>query len=357
MNDARDRVVDALLQAHVGESDESMEARYTRTFARLDNDIAQRTRTLPLPSAHVPSVHPANRARALRVARAALILFAATAIFFLFPLQTNASTLLDAVLSSERAASVSTTDRRYEVEVVVNAPPHAQTDATGTITLHGNWDMRGDESRLDLFGSPAGTLTRVDAHDGAWEIGPDVVSRRVDVRAIWPRWIKDPSGDASQGDVAVEQMDHLLGLVKRSYVVAFARGSEESPAQLRSALHLVASRTEAVRGPEFIDLWIDTDRNVVLEARLVWNDVSLQGVALPGDRAADAHQGRREPPRGDRFGPPPPPRAGQAPPRELRPGGEYRSSPGMLPAAPPHELRLKRVSPISFAPDHFEFPG
>jgi hypothetical protein len=127
-------------------------------------------------------------------------------------------------------------------------------------------------------------------------------------------------------------MDELLRLVQRSYDVAFARAGEESPAALRGSLHLVADRRGRVPGPSQIDLWIDTERNVVLEAQLRW---------IPSSPPA----------RGDRpaRGAPQPPR----PPHD----DDYRTAPGALPPIPPRELRLRRIEPIAFPADHFTRPA
>lgn len=307
-SESRDRVVDALLSQHLRETPARMEQRYAEAFAALDAGTT-----------------PA-RGRALRLARAALIALCAGTLLLLLPVETSASTVVANAASGESRSTARDGDRRYEVEVRFLRPaPGGERE----VVLQGSWDLRGDESRLELAIDGLPPLVRADSRDGAWERRGDGPARALESRDLWPRWIED-----RDGRIAVERMDDLLHLVQRAYAVAFARAGSESRAELRGALHIVASRRERAPGPDEIDLWIDTDRDVVLEARLRW------------------HRG----PRGGAGGP------DHAPPhlrpREPRPpiDDDYRAAPGALPPAPPSELRLRRVEPVSFPAGHFTRP-
>jgi hypothetical protein len=318
MSDARDRLMDALLRQHLGEGSPQMEQRYARAFAALD-------------AAEGSPLRNPTRARALRIARAALVVLCAGTMLLLLPVESNAMGVIAGAVSGESRARGADDERRYEVELRFNRPaPGGGRDRE--LVLRGNWDMRGDESRLELRASDGPSLVRVDARDGAWEQREGGAARALESSELWPRWIEDRSGR-----IAVERMDELLRLVQRSYDVAFARAGEESPVALRGSLHLVADRRGRVPGPSQIDLWIDTDRNVVLEAQLRW---------LPS----------QPPARGDR-----PPRGAPPQPQPPRPAPEgdddYRTAPGALPPHPPRELRLRRIEPIAFPADHFTKPA
>jgi hypothetical protein len=111
-------------------------------------------------------------------------------------------------------------------------------------------------------------------------------------------------------------------------------------------MHLVASRRARAPGPDEIDLWVDTDRKVVLEARLRWNRPPRE--LMPPHAARDRMPVDR-----------PPGRPPEGRPPEGRPpiDDDYRAAPGALPPSPPSELRLHRVEPISFPADHFANPA
>ena len=356
MNNARERVIDALLTQHLSEHTESMEARYRASFATLDATTEAGRASHSVSHFKLPS----------RLARAALIALVCSALFLMFPVESSASSVLGAALNAESQAHGSSRDRRYEIVVIVSSPGGPGGRDQATREFRGTWDMRGDESRLDLKLGDRMPTTRADSHAGAWERDARNVIRPLDSREIWPRWIKD--GD---GEVAIEQMDHLLRLVQRSYTVAIARAGDESPKSLRGSMHIIASRAARVIGPEEIDLWIDTDRNVVLEARLVWGGAHPRSGSRDGDRSGapplfreDPSQG---PPRGSpparKSGPPSLPPTQRGPDRNgdsnplVAPGpDEYRAARGMLPPMPPSELRLKRIEPVAFPPDHFTMP-
>jgi hypothetical protein len=111
-------------------------------------------------------------------------------------------------------------------------------------------------------------------------------------------------------------------------------------------MHLVAARRSRVPGPAEIDLWIDTERDVVIEAHLRWNPVP------------HADRPMRAPPRSGPLADGAPDAApfprGSAP---FPPGDDdYRAAPGALPPNPPLELRLRRIEPIAFPADHFRMP-
>ncbi|MFM1822818.1 MAG: hypothetical protein RI967_1084 [Planctomycetota bacterium] len=335
--EARDRVVDALLHAHLApEAVEVREARLARAFASLG---------APAPAApRVPTTVGAIRPT-LRLARAALLVLSTTLLlaFLLVPRETSAAGLLATAASKERLAQTAGGDRRYEIALLVE-PPHDEP-----AWLRGTWDLRGDWSRLDLTahsldGVELGGTTRADGPDGPWERDERGAIRTLGSRQLWPRWIED-----SAGGVAVERMDDLLALVQDAYEVAFARGGDESPARLRGAMHLVATRRAPVRGPDDIELWIDTARGVVLEAHLLWD-------ARPTDprRSAagrrDEREDRHSPPRGA-AGPPP-----RVPPHERAASDEFRPMRGGLPPTPPRILELRRIEPTAFPSDHFDQP-
>ena len=304
--ESRDRVIDALLAQHLVETPARMERRYGDAFATLD-------------AANAPA-----RPRALRLARAALIALCSGTLLLLLPVESSASTVIANAASGESRTAAGDGDRRYEIEVRFNRPaPGGDRE----VVLRGNWDMRGAESRLELTIDGLPSLVRADSADGAWERRGTGDVRTLDSKELWPRWIEE-----RDGRIAVERMDDLLHLVQRAYAVAFARAGDESPAALRGAMHLVASRRDRAPGPDEIDLWIDTERSVVLEARLRWNH---------GPREA-------KPPRPPHDRPPPMPR----PPLD----DDYRAAPGALPPNPPSELRLRRIEPISFPADHFMKP-
>jgi len=311
MSESRDRLIDALLTQHLGETPATRESRFARAFARLDAEQSVSERR-------------DQRGRALRIARAALIALFAGTMLLLMPVESSASTVLANAASRESRASSRADDRRYEVVVRFMRPSPA---GERELTLRGNWDMRGEESRLEIAIDGMPSLIRTDSSAGAWERRGDAPARTLDSRELWPRWIEE-----RDGRVAVERMDDLLHLVQRAYAVAFARAGDESPAALRGAMHLVASRRDRAPGPDEIDLWIDTERSVVLEARLRWNH---------GPRDAKS-------PRPPHDRPPPMPR----PPLD----DDYRAAPGALPPNPPSELRLRRIEPISFPADHFMKP-
>ena len=347
--DARDRLLDALLAQHLGETDARRERRYARTFAALD-------------AATTPA-----RTHALRIARAALVAATVGVLLLLMPVESRASTVLAQVVTRESRERASPSERRYEVVVRLahrqpapprerdgppdprgfrRDPPRAQPrdperDAPREVELRGSWDMRGDESRLELRAVGGPSLIRADSADGAWELREGGVARTLGSSELWPRWIEERSGR-----IAVERMDELLRLVQRSYELAFARAGDESPTYLRGTMHLVAARRSRVPGPAEIDLWIDTERNVVIEAHLRWSPM----------------------PHADRPMHPPPrsgPLADGAPDAAPFPRGSapfppeddgYRAAPGALPPNPPLELRLRRIEPIAFPADHFRMP-
>lgn len=304
--ESRDRVVDALLTQHLAEQPFAMESRYARAFQALDAADSARARST-------------SRRHAFRLARAAMIALFAGVMLVLLPVESSASTVLAAAANAEARARTGSNERRYEVEVCV------QRDRW----LRGNWDMRGTESRLELrpSGGPDAmpSLIRADSADGAWEMREGQPARMLETHELWPRWVEEHNGA-----VAVERMDQLLRLVQRSYEFVVARGGSESPAALRGAMHLLATRRDDARGPDEIDLWIDNERNVVLEARLRWS----------------------HPPRG----PVPPPRGSAPPPPPHGAPNDYRAAPGALPPFPPEELRLHRIEPIVFPADHFTMP-
>ncbi len=311
MNDSRDRVMDSLLTQHLGETPASMESRYARAFAGLD--------ALD-PGAAVPAGRTSSRTRLRRFAQAALIALFLGLSLLLLPFRTNASTVLSHAASSESRSWRDGGERRYEVEVrFMRFTPAGEKE----VTLRGNWDLRGPECRLELASDQGPSLIRADSSDGAWGQRGKGPVRTLETRELWPHWIEDRNGY-----IAFERMDELLHLVQRAYDVAPAQDSEEPPAALRGATHLVASRRDAVAGPDAIDLWIDAARGVVIEAQLNW-----------AKRPAEAKPAR--------------PLRGQPPPPDASPEAEYRMAPGALPAQPPLELRLRRVEPISFPDDHF----
>jgi hypothetical protein len=358
MNEGRDRLIDALLAQHLGESPLRMEQRYARAFAALESPRASAAE----------SRMPARR-RALQWARAALIALAAGTLFLLMPDETRAESVLAQVMSGESRARAAETERRYEVTVVLprRAPGSRERDAE----LTGHWDMRGDESRLELRDGDGPALIRADSIEGAWEMREGGPVDDLETRELWPRWIEE-----RDGRIAVERMDELLGLIQRSYELAFARGGDESPEHLRGALHLVAARRVRARGPNEVDLWIDTERNVVLEARMRWSPEEGASGAPgrgprgmmgggPGPRLGAGPAGGPGGPPGMRPGRPAehdhpaPPRPTRGEGRDRMPpsGGEdYRAVPGALPTFPPVELRLRRIEPISFPVDHFARP-
>jgi hypothetical protein len=214
--DARSRVVDALLRQHLGETPLGMEARYTRAFAGLDADTAARGR--------------ANaRMHAFRWARAALIAACAGVLMILVPAESRAAGDLARAMSNEARTHATGGERRYAVEVL--------TARDGW--LRGQWDMRGAESRLEIALDGMPSRLRVDSSEGAWERNPEGLIRDLEERQLWPRWI-----EGADGSIAVERMDSLLHLVQHAYEVVFARAGNESPAELRGSLHIVAARRE-----------------------------------------------------------------------------------------------------------------
>lgn len=307
-SESRDRVIDALLQQHLGDKPLAMESRYARAFSALDADDAN-------------SVRRETRRSAFRLARAALIVLFAGVMLVLLPVdETSASGALAAAASTEARARTESNERRYEVEVLLHRDP--PRDATRGHRLRGNWDMRGNESRLELTQDDHPAFIRADSAEGAWEMREGRPARPLPSHELWPRWIEEHNGT-----VAVERMDQLLRLVQRSYELVVARAGSESPAALRGAMHLLAVRRDRARGPDEIDLWLDTGRNVVLEARLRWTSTP---------------RGPAQPP----HAPPPPPTHAD----------DYRAAPGALPPGPPAELRLRRIEPIAFPRDHFTMP-
>ncbi len=364
LGEARDRVLDALLVQHLTETTESTEARYQRAFLALDA-----AREAARAATHEPQRHGASvlgttaRARdsALRLSRAALLMFAAVALLMLTPVHSSATMILANTVTGETRALHDTSDRRYAVEVLLRTRESRSAGRAGDdddVWLRGTWDLRGSESRLDLVHEGLATLTRADSIDGAWEKSNDEPARPLDSHELWPRWIEE-----RDGRIAVERMDALLRLVQRDYDAAFARAGSESSVYLRGAMHIVASRRGDVRGPDEIELWIDTQRNVVLEARLRWSNEGPR----PG---SPEREGPRFPPRG---GPPPrglppphgvpplnagpPPHGGRPPDGGPPPDDDYRRARGALPPTPPRELRLRRIEPISFPADHFTMPA
>jgi hypothetical protein len=319
--EARDRVVDALLHAHLApEAAEVRQARLARAFASIEAPATTASR--------VPTTVGAIRPT-LRLARAALLVLSATILlaFLLVPRETSAAGLLATAATKERLAQSAGEDRRYEIALLVE-PPREQP-----AWLRGTWDLRGDWSRLDLSatsidGGDLGGTIRADGPDGPWQRDDHGEVRALESRQLWPRWIEN-----SSGGVAVERMDDLLALVQDAYEVAFARGGDESPAHLRGAMHLVATRRAAVRGPDDIELWIDTARGVVLEAHLVW-----------------------QPPSSSTFRGPPPPGHEARHERAAGPGG-FQPMRGTLPPSPPRVLELRRVEPAAFPADHFDRPA
>ncbi|MDI9402360.1 MAG: hypothetical protein QM516_00675 [Limnohabitans sp.] len=356
MSDHRDHTIDAILSQHLGENGETMEARYARAFAALTpRGAAQESSRETQRALRLLPARGRQTSRLVSFARAALIALAFGALFLFFPTTTNASGILDRVLAAESRVQSSRGDRRYEIEVVLPPLPRRPDEGTrdrrnsneirAEIRLVGTWDLRGDESRLDLTAEGFPTVTRVDATEGAWERRGDGSVRALDERGIWPRWIRDP-----HGEIAVERMDGLLRLVQRSYLVALARAGDESPEHLRGAIHLVASRQGDVIGPTEIDLWIDTTRNVVLEARLAWQPPALRDRGMrEGSRGAFREGTLGEFREGSRGAPP-------APPPPLPPD-DYRPSRGTLPPFPPRELFLRRIEPITFPANHFTMPS
>ena len=355
LDDARDRVLDALLIQHLTESTQSTEARYQRAFIALDaaRDAAREEEgRAPL------SLRTSGRARdsALRLSRAALLMFAAIALLMLTPVHSSATMILAETMTGETRALQNASDRRYEVAVLLQSRDSRNAIDDNDVWLRGTWDLRGRESRLDLGREGFATLTRVDSVDGAWEKPLNENARTLDSNELWPRWIEE-----RDGRIAVERMDALLRLVQRDYDAAFARAGSESSVYLRGAMHIVASRRGDVRGPDEIELWIDTQRNVVLEARLRWSDA--------GPRAGSPTRDARFPPRDgppsrdgspSRGAPPfdagPPPHGGRPPDSGPPPDDDYRRARGALPPSPPRELRLRRIEPISFPADHFTMP-
>lgn len=354
MSESRDRLIDALLHQRFRENADTMDRRCRKAFAELDRARASDRASNAATVARFPA------RRALALARAALIAIAAGILIVLIPAETRAASLLGATLDAEARAARAQDDRRYAIEVLLpvrpdpfgpppapdgagkfRPPPRPSApNAPNAPTLVGTYDIRGSESRLDLTAPGLGTLTRAMSREGAWERDPLGRVRSLDPQSIWPRWIRD-----RRGEVAIERMDELLRLVQRSYVVILARGGAESPPHLRGALHLLAEREADVLGPEAIDLWIDTDRNVVLEARLNWRPPPARR-PLPRPGAAE---GTRRAPRDAAAGP-----AGthDGPDAEMR----YQAAPGALPALPPLELRLRRIDAIAFEASHFSKP-
>lgn len=331
MNEARDRLIDALLVQRLGERESAMEARYARAFAALEPRAARRAPVAP---------------SALRFARAALIALCATLMLVFLPAETGASSVLAGAVGAERQQSA---DRRYEIAVTMRP----RTTDGEPVLLRGTWDLRGTGepgrglSRLELAPEGRGALVRASGPDGAWERRPDGTVRELTERELWPRWIEE-----RDGRVAIERMDELLGLVQRHYAAIAVRAGDESPVELRGSTHIVATRRELAPGPDEIDLWIDGSRGVVLEARLSWK---------PAPRPPFG--ARERPSRGEPSGAigrparvPPPPR-GPRPPAPPPFRDDYRAAPGALPTEPPLELRLRRVEPVAFAADHFARPA
>lgn len=356
---ADDALMDALLAAHF-EPDAAREERIARAFAALDAERDGERDGSHSPRRTIAIIGGNQRRRLLPMARAAMIVLALGALFLLFPYETNASNIIRAALRTESSTKSSSGSRRYEIRVVLPPRADAPRGPVQAPELVGTWDLRGDSARLDLAAGPHGSTTRASSPDGAWERAIDGTVRALDSRVLWPRWIEDPSGE-----VAIERMDALLRLVQRSYLAVAARAGDESPAELRGSMHIVATRAQRALGPDDIELWIDTDRNVVLAARLAWIGAVDPRGGPRGPRGPAP--GDERPPREDRplredhpprEGMPPrgmmqPPPGGQLPP----PMDDYRPARGMLPPIPPRELHLRRIEPIEFAADHFTMPA
>lgn len=318
---SRERLVDALLAQHLRETPSRMELRYAKAFAALD------TATTPVRSA------------AIRVARAALVLATVGLLLLLIPQEPRASATLAQAVAYATRERESPLERRYEISVRMLGRQGRADRARGAlpeIQLHGNWDMRGSESRLELRTQDGPTVIRADSAQGAWGQREGGVARRLTSPELWPRWIEEPDGS-----IAVERMDELLRLVQNSYEVAIAHAGNSSPAHLHGAMHLVAARRGIGTGPDAIELWIDIERDVVLEAQLRWKPVTR----------AEQRQGRptRRPP------------SEQGEPLDDEAVGAdgddgYRVAKGALPLNPPLELTLRRVEPIAFPADHFRMP-
>ena len=94
MSDARDRLMDALLRQHLGEGSPQMEQRYARAFAALD-------------AAEGSPLRNPTRARALRIARAALVVLCAGTMLLLLPVESNAMGVIASAASSRMSNSAS----------------------------------------------------------------------------------------------------------------------------------------------------------------------------------------------------------------------------------------------------------
>jgi hypothetical protein len=270
--------------------------------------------------------------RRLRVRSAVMVcaamLVGALAVL-LFMEMPSKSTMAYAAVTAARDAAKEPTERRYELRLAHWPDDQLPKDPSGTLDS-------GSGGFYLSFQAPDGHTVKVGKDSkGEWGIRLDGGIERD--HPVWPRWV-EVGDDVLLGD----SMDHLLeGLLKEYALTSDGKqllpGTHEGSKRYK---HLHGDRKPGARKPQpdRVDLWIDSDTNVLERLEMEWPKPPPRPDGAPGpgkdgkpprERRGDGPDGDQPPPRdgpgdrpmpdgpdGDRPPPPDGPDGDQPPPRD-----------------------------------------
>ena len=219
----------------------------------------------------IASETPAPLQRALghrhrRVRRVAAIcaamLLGALGVLLVMEMPGNSSSAYATVTAAMDAAKGPASER-YELRLAHWPKDELPEKATGTLD-------NGAGGFFLSFSAPDGHTVKVGKDDkGEWGIRLDGSIEREHPRSAWPRWV-EVGDDSLLGD----SVDHLLESLLKDYALT-SDGKQllpGAPDGSKRFKHLHGDRKEGARKPQpdRVDLWIDSDTNVLERLEMAW---------------------------------------------------------------------------------------
>jgi hypothetical protein len=256
--------------------------------------------------------HRRRRVRSVIVVCTAMLLGAAMVL--LLTEMPSKSTVAYATVTAALDAAKGPGERRYEIRLAHWPKDDLPAEANGTFDS-------GPGGFFLSFTAPDGHTVKVGKdQQGEWGIRLDGGIERE--HPVWPRWVE--VGDDS---LLADSVDHLLEALLKEYALT-SDGKQllpGTPEGSKKYKHLHGDRKEGARRPQAdrVDLWIDSDTNVLERLEMEW--------PKPPPRPEGRKDGGPGP--GREEGAPREKRGDGAPPPERRDDGP----PGDERARPPHD--------------------
>ena len=357
--EARERVVDALLWHQATETRATMDARVARAMTAVQADSYGQSSV----AGRIGGKRWRTRAGTWGGLAAAVLVFGTLTMF-------NRPSTAGAMFEQARAAERTAGERRYEVTVELPAPMQQGGVPGSSVFMVGTLDIQ-DAQHIKLAMTMPDGKQMVRALNGttSWVQQADGAVIRLPEDARWPRFIETPNGE-----LLVDRLDVLLDDVAGNYTISQC-GDQVAEGGASYDRVCATRNADTFRGPDSIELWMDTSTHTVVRARMAFSP--RQEGQGPGPRMEGGPRGegpRGEGPRGDGpRGDGPPPRMGEGPrggegpqarsgegtrggegPRGGRPGAR-----GMQGAPMPKSIVIKRVDlPSSgYASNYFAPPS